>query len=61
MGLDLEDLEKQIERKISDLENEKNRLKDDLRVVRQASAIASDFEAGNGSPGWQPERSPENG
>ena len=57
MGLDLEDLEKRIERKISDLENEKNRLRDDLKVVRQASEIASDFEHDGGSPGWQPEHS----
>ena len=44
MSIELTDLEKKIERKISDLEREKGRLKDDLKVVRQAAAIAGDFE-----------------
>jgi hypothetical protein len=46
--MQLDDLEKRIERKISDLEREKSRLKDDLKVVRQASVIASEFEGAYG-------------
>jgi hypothetical protein len=43
MGVDISELENKIERKIGDLEREKSRLKDDLKVVRQASIIADDF------------------
>jgi len=53
MSFDLSELEKKIERKISDLEREKNRLKDDLRVVRQASVIANEFETSPGDSDWQ--------
>jgi hypothetical protein len=49
MGLDIKDLEKRIERKISNLEVEKNRLKEDLKVVRQASIIADEFQSEEGS------------
>jgi len=44
VGIELSEIEKKIERKISDLEREKGKLKDDLRVVRQATAIAGEFE-----------------
>jgi hypothetical protein len=53
MSFDLSDLEKKIERKISDLEREKGQLKDDLKVVRQASVIASDFDADGGGSDWK--------
>jgi hypothetical protein len=56
MGMQLDELEKRIERKISDLEREKSRLKDDLKVIRQASVIASEFEGAYGDSEWgQPE------
>jgi hypothetical protein len=53
MSLDLEELEKKIERKISELENEKNRLKDDLKVVRQAVHIASEFGGSDHRDDWE--------
>ena len=53
MSLDLEELEKKIERKISELENEKNRLRDDLKVVRQAVSIASQFDQSTDRDDWQ--------
>ena len=53
MSLDLEELEKKIERKISELENEKNRLKDDLKVVRQAVHIASEFDNSDHRDDWK--------
>jgi hypothetical protein len=61
VSIELNDLEKKIERKISDLEREKGRLKDDLKVVRQATAIASGFESsyGEASPEWKAEESYE--
>ena len=52
MSLQLDDLEKRIERRISDLEREKSRLKDDLKVIRQASVIASEFEGSQGDSEW---------
>jgi hypothetical protein len=57
VSIELADLEKKIERKISDLEREKGRLKDDLKVVRQATAIAGDFNAayGGSSSEWNSE------
>ena len=55
MSIELTGLEKKIERKISDLEREKGRLKDDLKVVRQATSIATDFETAYGDTDWQPE------
>jgi hypothetical protein len=49
----LEELEKKIESKIGDLEQEKERLKDDLKVVRQAVSIAVEFEGSGGKSEWQ--------
>lgn len=57
MSFELPELEKKIERKISDLEREKNQLKEDLKVVRQASVIASEFETSHGGSQWQSEDS----
>jgi hypothetical protein len=61
VSIELADLEKKIERKISDLDREKSRLKDDLKVVRQATAIAGDFETsyGGGSSEWKSEETYE--
>jgi hypothetical protein len=59
MSFDMEELEKTIERKISDLEREKSRLKDGLNVVRQASVIANDFEGVQGTPDSEADNSSE--
>lgn len=56
MSIELSDLEKKIERRISHLEQEKCRLKEDLKVVRQANAIATDFQTSYGeSTDWKVE------
>ena len=59
MSFELPDLEKKIERRISDLEREKNQLKEDLKVVRQAAVIATEFESSHGGSQWQSEESYE--
>lgn len=53
MSLDLNELEKKIARKISDLDETKNRLKEDLKVVRKAVSIAAEFENSGGESEWQ--------
>lgn len=59
MGLNMEELEKKIERKITDLERQKGQLKDDLKVVRQAAVIASEFKDAGSNSDWEPENSHE--
>jgi len=59
MGLDMAELEKKIERKISDLEREKGELKENLKVIRQASIIAGEFESAGNSSNREPENSYE--
>jgi len=53
MAMKLEELERKIEDKIAELEKAKERLKDDLRVVRQAVTIAGEFEKSVGESEWQ--------
>jgi hypothetical protein len=49
----LEELEGKIESKIRELEQEKDGLKEDLKVVRQAVGIAGQFENSAGKSEWQ--------
>ena len=53
MAIHLEELEKKIENRINDLEQQKDRLKDDLKVVRQAVTIAVEFESSSSKSEWQ--------
>ena len=53
MSLDLNELERKIERKISDLDETKNRLKEDLKVVRKAVNIAAEFDNSGEKSEWQ--------
>jgi hypothetical protein len=50
--MQLTNLEKKIERRISEIEQEKARLKENLAVVRQASSIASNFDEQHNSSDW---------
>jgi hypothetical protein len=50
--MQLANLEKKIERRISEIELEKTRLKDNLEVIRQASTIASSFEGRDRALDW---------
>ncbi|MGW8182129.1 MAG: hypothetical protein ACWGQW_25650 [bacterium] len=46
---------KKIEARISDLDRQTSRLSDDLQVVRQATAIAKNFEGAHGNKENLPE------
>jgi len=51
----MEELVKKIEARISDLDRQTSRLSDDLQVVRQATAIAKNFEGAHGNKENLPE------
>jgi hypothetical protein len=53
MALTLKELDVKIERKIAEIEQAKERLKEDLKVVRQAVSIAAEFEEPEGESEWQ--------
>ena len=55
VNLHMEELVKKIEAKISGLDREKGRLMDELQVVRQATAIAKNFEGAHGNKENLPE------
>ena len=57
--LSIDDLEKRIEVKINDLEREKSRLMDDLKVVRQATLISDSLQGEYGNSNRMQEHYPE--